>query len=393
MPLVTPLPARAMTDSASPTPATRDPRMEVLRGLCLAVIWIGPVLELAYSGAIAGTASTVSLISTVGYVMATGWVTARVAGNILAREGFARVSGVLLRRALVYYALYVGATLAAAALSAAMPSRFDVLFASHLDPAGATGSLRPHGTAGLMPLLGEALLLQSGIAALHLLALSACLLAVTPLVILLARGGRTVIAMCLVSACIPVAFAVNSMNGTTGEVPFLQLFPLPIWQFPYLLGFFLAWVRPAPPKPELATTSIGIAVLACVTGSALALWLSGAAAIASWRGLAPTAAYLCAGLALTPVLLALLRRHWRGLERPLGFFRACGRSPLRSWTFLALALFTECLFSTAPLRAGAAVLVLVGLVTLTSAAEARSTRSPAALLRRRPSPEPPWSPD
>jgi OpgC protein len=354
--------------------ATRDPRIEMIRGALVLWLWVATFWALPMSQALRqGLSGLPGLAGLAGLEMTDAprwldgfWVMglAVVAGSVFGAtgraHGLAHCAGALWRRARTCYAACLAITVAVG-LMRWVPGLELAAVTQWIDPTtGLPAVTYPGAGERLSYQLFEWLTLRAGPAPATLLALCTVLLALAPLLAwgLLKGATGSVLAASLMLALATTLHPAGATNAglSIGGLLFEQRYALLAWQLPFAVAFVLGWHRPrwaawvARRRPLLA---------------AMALAMCGAAVLA-WQGLLTPlttplkpgleALWLLAlGLPLGLATHALLGMAWRCVGEVLGpLLLPLGQRALASW-WLQLPALLLCL-QCPPLSPWAAVL-------------------------------------
>jgi OpgC protein len=318
--------------------ATRDPRLELLRGALLPCLLCPALLALPSLQSLRALRSeslaTLVPLSEGLFVLMLAVVAGAVFRSTALAHGLPRCVGALLRRAATWYVAVTGMTLVVALLRHAPWLDTDAL--THwTDPAtGATGSTYPGAGEPGAHQMFELLFLQAGPPQSQLPALCAALLALAPLAAWALLRRRT--AWALLASLLVAALALLASGDATQRQPLLGLqfersHPLALWQLLFVVGFAAGWHRDAY-RRRVAKHAEHRVLLA----SAL-FTVAGAAA---WHAAALTpgapftvALALCVGAPAVLAAHATLSLFWKPLHMALGpLLLPLGRAPLAVWT-------------------------------------------------------------
>jgi hypothetical protein len=227
--------------------ATRDPRVEFLRGCLLAVLLSLTLIGLPALHSLTGSGFTAVLqlrVFDALFLFGLALVAGSVFGQTARHHGLARCAGGLLRRAATYYLAFVG--VAALVLLARLIPGVDTQALTHwIDPAtGLVGSTYPGPAERVSYQLFELMFLRCGPGQMQLLALCVVLLAAAPMLAWALHAGHTRAALALSAAL--------ALQGALGGLPeqawlglqFEQRYSLALWQGPFAAGFVVGWLRP-----------------------------------------------------------------------------------------------------------------------------------------------------
>lgn len=361
--------------------ATRDPRVEMMRGALLLWLWAATLWELPLSQGLRQSLP-IGLDTHAPRWLDGLWVMglALVAGSVFGAtgraHGAARCAGALWRRARTYYGACLAVTVAVALLRL-VPGLELAAVTQWTDPAtGQPAATYPALGERLSYQLFEWLSLRAGPAQATLLALCAVLLALAPALAfgLLKGATGTVLATSLALALATLAYpgGQHAAGLSWAGLLFEQRYALLAWQLPFAVAFVLGWQRPHwAAWAARWRTALAAAALVCTVAVALA-WTYGAPPATAPLKPAVEALWLLAlGLPLGVAAHALLGLAWPWARAVLGpLLLPLGQRALASWWLQcpALLLCLQC----PPLSPWAAV--LCGVVCL--AAIWAAVRSP-----------------
>lgn len=322
--------------------ATRDPRLEMMRGALMLCLMCATLTQLPALQTLHRSAWEISKPLIEGlFVMTTAMVTGAVFRSTATHHGLPRCVGALLRRTATWYAAVtlVGVVVA---FASHLPG-VDLAFLTRwTDPAtGATGATYPNPSEPIAHQLFELMFLQAGPPQMQLPALCVALLALTPLPVWALLRGRTWLA--LAASGLLAALWVNSASEAGAQeslvfgMQFERSHPLALWQLPFVTGLAIGWHRQAL-WPALGVREHGLVALGAT--------FLGAAGACAWQ-LASIEPGPGATIALTllvgfPTILlaqAVLSAFWRPLRVGIGaLLLPLGQSPLAVWTLIGASL-------------------------------------------------------
>jgi hypothetical protein len=234
--------------------ATRDPRIEFLRGGLLAVLLSLALLGLPALHSLAGPGLSALLelrLLDALFVFGLAVVAGSVFGQTARCHGLARCAGGLLRRSAMYYLAFV-CIAAVVLLARLLPGVDTQALTQWADPAtGLIGSTYPGTAERVSYQLFELLFLRAGPGQMQLLALCAVLLAAAPLLAWALYRGRSRAALGFSAALALLGTLVCQPGHVWLGLQFEQRYALLLWQCPFAAGFVVGWLRPVWLPPAL----------------------------------------------------------------------------------------------------------------------------------------------